>query len=76
MIDDRMSRYPGMIERTVPLIGKRWTNEWFPLIKQRNEAERHVDYDEMSDEMLFARYHEMTGGWSRCGTSTATSTSP
>jgi phosphohistidine swiveling domain-containing protein len=59
-IDDRMTRYPGMIERTVPLIGKRWANEWFPLIRERNEAERHVDYDAMSDELLFARYHEMT----------------
>jgi pyruvate,water dikinase len=58
-IEDRMTRYPGMIERTVPLIGKRWADEWFPLIRERNEAERDVDYDAMSDELLFARYHEM-----------------
>ena len=55
-----MTRYRGMIERTVPLIGKRWANEWFPLIKERNEAERDVDYSTMSDEEIFARYHEMT----------------
>ena len=60
VIDDRMTRYPGMVERTVPLIGKRWADEWFPMIRDRNEAERHVDYGAMSDEMLFARYHEMT----------------
>jgi phosphohistidine swiveling domain-containing protein len=44
----------------VPLVGKRWTAEWFPMIRERNEAERDVDYDDMTDEMLFARYHEMT----------------
>lgn len=60
VIEDRMTRYMGMVEQTVPLIGKRWTNEWFPMIRDRNEAERDVDYAAMSDEELFARYHEMT----------------
>ena len=59
-VADRMTRYPGMIERTVPLVGTRWVNEWLPLIKARNEAERDVDYATMSDEALFARYYEMT----------------
>jgi rifampicin phosphotransferase len=60
VIEDRMTRYMGMVEQTVPLIGKRWANEWFPMIRERNEAERDVDYSAMSDEELFARYHEMT----------------
>ncbi len=60
VVEDRMSRYLGMVERTVPLVGRRWQNEWFPLIRDRNEAERSVDYSEMSDTEIFARYHEMT----------------
>lgn len=60
VIEDRMSRYLGMVERTVPLVGKRWVDEWFPLIRERNEAERHVDYAELSDNQMFAKYHEMT----------------
>jgi rifampicin phosphotransferase len=60
VVEDRMGRYLGMVEQTVPLVGKRWRQEWFPLIKERNEAERDVDYAAMSDEELFARYHEMT----------------
>jgi rifampicin phosphotransferase len=59
-LEDRMSRYLGMVDKTVPLVGKRWVNEWFPMIRDRNEAERHVDYSAMSDEEMFARYHEMT----------------
>lgn len=59
VIEDRMSRYAGMVERTVPLVGTRWQNEWLPLIKSRNEAERDADYSGMTDEQLFARYHEM-----------------
>ncbi len=59
-IEDRMTRYMGMVDKTVPLVGKRWQNEWLPLIRDRNEAERDVDYSAMSDEELFARYHEMT----------------
>jgi rifampicin phosphotransferase len=60
VVEDRMSRYLGMVDQTVPLVGKRWRQEWFPLIRERNEAERDVDYSAMSDEELFARYHEMT----------------
>ena len=60
VVADRMSRYLGMVDQTVPLVGKRWRQEWFPLIRERNEAERDVDYAAMSDEELFARYHEMT----------------
>jgi pyruvate,water dikinase len=60
VIEDRMTRYMGMVEQTVPLVGKRWASEWFPMIRERNEAERDVDYAAMSDEELFARYHEMT----------------
>lgn len=59
VIEDRMTRYPGFIEKTVPLVGKRWSQEWLPMIRQRNEAERDRDYDTMSDEEVFARYFDM-----------------
>ena len=59
-VDDRMSRYLGMVDKTVPLVGKRWANDWLPLIRTRNEAERDVDYSEMTDAQLFAKYHDMT----------------
>lgn len=59
VIQDRMTRYPGFIEKTVPLVGHRWNEEWFPVIKARNEAERDRDYDRMSDEEVFARYFDM-----------------
>lgn len=59
VIEDRMTRYPGFIEKTVPLVGKRWSEEWLPMIRQRNEAERDRDYDTMSDEEVFARYFDM-----------------
>lgn len=58
-IKDRMSRYPGFIEKTVPLVGHRWNEEWLPIIKARNYAERDRDYDKMSDEEVFARYFDM-----------------
>jgi rifampicin phosphotransferase len=59
-VAERMTRYLGMVDKTVPLVGKRWAAEWLPHIRSRNEAERDVDYSAMSDEALFARYHEMT----------------
>ena len=62
VIADRMTRYPGFIEKTVPLVGKRWSEEWLPMIRQRNEAERDRDYDSMADEEVFARYFDM-GRW-------------
>lgn len=59
VIKDRMTRYPGLLERLVPLVGQRWTNDWFPMIKSRNEAERDRDYENQSDELVFARYFDM-----------------
>lgn len=59
VIADRMTRYPGFIEKTVPLVGKRWTEEWLPMIRARNETERDRDYDSMSDEEVFAHYFDM-----------------
>lgn len=59
-LTDRMNRYVGNVERMVPLVGRRWTDEWLPTIKERNEAERDRDYSTESDEAVFARYHEMT----------------
>ena len=59
VIEDRMTRYMGFIERTVPFIGRRWSDEWFPLIRERNEAERDRDYSVMSDGEIFAYYFEM-----------------
>ena len=59
VIEDRMTRYPGFIDKTVPLVGKRWTEEWLPMIRARNEAERDRDYDVLSDEEVFTRYFDM-----------------
>jgi hypothetical protein len=59
VIQDRMTRYMGFVERTVPLVGKRWVEEWLPRIRSRNEAERDRDYSVMSDEEIFARYFDM-----------------
>ncbi|MEO6570346.1 MAG: PEP-utilizing enzyme [Ilumatobacteraceae bacterium] len=60
VIDDRMQRYVGAIDQMVPIIGKRWSNDWLPMIRDRNEAERDVDYAQLSDGELFAKYHEMS----------------
>lgn len=60
VIGDRMTRYLGFVEKTVPLVGKRWTEEWLPMIRQRNEAERDRDYAKMSDEEMFAHYFSMS----------------
>ncbi len=59
VIDDRMTRYMGFVERIVPLVGKRWSEEWLPLIRSRNEAERDRDYSAMPDEEIFAHYFDM-----------------
>jgi rifampicin phosphotransferase len=60
VIDDRMTRYVDTLGEKVPLVGKRWTDEWLPLIKGRNEAERDVDYSAMSDAELLAKFDDMT----------------
>lgn len=59
-VESRMGRYLGAVDKMVPLVGKRWTNEWLPLIRDRNEAERNVDYSSLTDGQLFSKYHEMT----------------
>ncbi len=60
VIEDRMTRYLDTLGNKVPLVGKRWTNEWLPLIRDRNEAERDVDYSAMSDDELLAKFDDMT----------------
>ena len=60
VVDDRMSRYLDTLDKKVPLVGKRWTNEWLPLIRTRNEAERDVDYSGLSDAELLAKFDDMT----------------
>jgi pyruvate,water dikinase len=60
VIEDRMSRYITTLDAKVPLVGKRWTNEWLPLIRDRNEAERSVDYSGLSDSELLAKFDDMT----------------
>ena len=40
VVADRMSRYRDTLDAKVPLVGKRWIAEWFPMIRTRNEAER------------------------------------
>jgi rifampicin phosphotransferase len=59
-VADRMGRYLGTVEKTVPLVGKRWANDWLPMIRGRNEAERDLDYSQLSDAQLFAKYLDMT----------------
>ena len=59
-VEDRMGRYLGTVQKTVPLVGKRWANDWLPLIRGRNEAERDMDYSRLTDAQLFAKYLEMT----------------
>ena len=44
----------------MPLVGKRWTNEWLPMIRTRNEAERDADYSGLSDAELLAKFDDMT----------------
>jgi phosphohistidine swiveling domain-containing protein len=60
VVEDRMSRYLDTIDQKVPLVGKRWTNEWLPLIRDRNEAERDADYSGLSNAELLAKFDDMT----------------
>ncbi|MEY2552738.1 MAG: rifampicin phosphotransferase, partial [Ilumatobacteraceae bacterium] len=60
VIKDRMSRYLDTLDKKVPLVGKRWTNEWLPMIRSRNEAERNADYSGMSNAELLAKFDDMT----------------
>jgi pyruvate,water dikinase len=60
VIADRMSRYLDTLDQKVPLVGKRWTSEWLPLIKGRNESERDADYSGMTDAELLAKFDDMT----------------
>ena len=64
VIEDRMTRYVDTLDAKVPIIGKRWTNEWLPMIRDRNEAERDVDYSAMNSDELLAKLDEMTD-WMR-----------
>ncbi|MEY2400368.1 MAG: rifampicin phosphotransferase [Ilumatobacteraceae bacterium] len=59
IVQDRMSRYLDTLEKKVPLVGKRWTNEWLPLIRTRNESERDADYSGMSNAELLAKFDDM-----------------
>lgn len=59
VIEDRMTRYLDTLDKKVPLVGKRWTNEWLPLIRTRNEAERDADYSGMSNVDLLAKFDDM-----------------
>jgi rifampicin phosphotransferase len=64
VIEDRMTRYLTTLDAKVPLVGKRWTNEWLPLIRTRNEAERDADYSGLDDAQLLAKLDDMTD-WMR-----------
>ena len=59
-VASRMTRYLGMVDKLVPLVGKRWAAEWLPMIRSRNEAERDVDYAQLTDAQIFAKYLDMT----------------
>ena len=60
VVEDRMSRYLETLDEKVPLVGKRWTNEWLPMIRTRNESERDADYSKMGDAELLAKFDDMT----------------
>ncbi|MDP9465549.1 MAG: hypothetical protein M3P52_13060, partial [Actinomycetota bacterium] len=60
VVEDRMTRYLDTLKQKVPLVGKRWTNEWLPLIRTRNESERDADYSGMSNAELLAKFDDMT----------------
>jgi phosphohistidine swiveling domain-containing protein len=60
VIEDRMTRYLDTLGKKVPLVGKRWTEEWLPLIRTRNLAERDADYSGMSNAELLAKFDDMT----------------
>lgn len=64
VIEDRMTRYLDTLAAKVPLVGKRWTNEWLPMIRGRNEAERDADYTGLDDAGLLAKLNDMTD-WMR-----------
>ena len=59
VVEDRMSRYLDTLDEKVPLVGKRWTNEWLPMIRDRNEAERTADYSGLSNAELLAKFDDM-----------------
>ena len=59
VVEDRMSRYLDTLDKKVPLVGKRWTNEWLPLIRTRNESERDADYSGLSNAELLAKFDDM-----------------
>lgn len=60
VVADRMSRYLETLDAKVPLVGKRWIAEWFPMIRERNEAERDADYSNLTDAELLAKFEDMT----------------
>ena len=60
VIADRMSRYSNTLASKVPIVGKRWNEEWKPEIMARNYAEKDADYSGMGDAELLAKLDEMT----------------
>jgi pyruvate,water dikinase len=64
VVADRMSRYLDTLDAKVPLVGRRWTDEWLPMIRARNEAARDIDYSTLSDAELLAAFDAMTD-WMR-----------
>jgi pyruvate,water dikinase len=60
VLADRMSRYLDTLDAKVPLVGKRWIDEWLPMIRDRNLAERDADYSGLSDAELLAKFDDMT----------------
>src|SRR5258705_12660970 len=60
VIEDRMSRYLHTLDKKVPLLRKRWNNQWLPMIRSRNEGERGADYSTMSNAALLGKFDDMT----------------
>ncbi len=55
---DRPSRYGAALAEKVPLIGRRWDEEWKPAVIRMNEPKKHLDYTGMTDEELVAKLDE------------------
>jgi rifampicin phosphotransferase len=56
---DRLTRYRQTLADKVPMVGRRWDEEWKPAIISRNLAEKKADYSRLDDEALIAKLADM-----------------
>ena len=62
-----MSRYQETLAAKVPGVGKRWDEEWKPVVIAKNEPAKTADYASLSDAEMVAKLEEfvehMTYQW-------------